>query len=881
MEFDFKMEPGKQLVERNVKKDGKPLVSIVTPFYNAGKYFEQTFYSVLNQSFPWFEWIIVNDGSTKPEDIDLLERLAKRDQRVHVYHKENGGISTARNLAIEKSSTDIIIPLDADDLIEPTYVELLYWALYKHPECDWSYTRNIGFHNQEYLWNEPFDVNRLKTFNFLVYSGAIRKEALEEVGCYDAVTKHYYEDWRTWLKLLAAHKRPVKVGNYGFWYRRLDTGVLSIVNKDPKVNALAKRLIEEVACKADTSIQAKEFPLKEAKESFEAPIKADWKLRVFQLHKKTHVLMLLPWLEMGGADLFNLDICRSIDKDQFEISILTTMSSDNKLRQRFAEHVTDIFALPEFLEEKDYAEFISYFIETREIDVLFLSNSYYGYYIVPWLRKEFPDLAIIDYVHMEEWYWRRGGFARTSGTAGGVIEKTYVCNEHTRRALIDRFGRTPDSVETLYIGVDKDKFDPQKVKAGEARKELGISPERNIVLFPCRIHEQKRPLLMLEIAKAARKRRPDIAFVVVGGGPQFEELKQLAAGGLEETVYLIGEQKDVRRFYMDCDVTLICSIKEGLSLTAYESLSMGKPVITSDVGGQSELIDEHVGRVLPLYQDENTDIQCHVYQQREIDQYVDAICEILSDRERYAQMSRECRKRIELRFSSEIMHNELQSILKKFRYDQELREKRRQVSCRMKEFAKLIDEYYVLYGLWDSKSLECLQIWRELERVRMEGNSGNTLVTELRQYVDELLGAKAYLESQVESQKAGRENAEIAVSQLKCWVTELEKGKAYLENQVFYEKDGRERAEAAIGELKAWIDDLEQGKRYLEKQVHEYQESAREKERIILELKQWADILDEQKAQHLSRIEELEGKLHVLLSDARIRKIIKREKYYI
>ena len=74
--------------------------------------------------------------------------------------------------------------------------------------------------------------------------------------------------------------------------------------------------------------------------------------------------------------------------------------------------------------------------------------------MVPWLRAQFPDLAIIDYVHMEEWYWRNGGYARTSGAMGEVLEKTYVCNERTRRVLINDFGRTPESVETLYIGVD-------------------------------------------------------------------------------------------------------------------------------------------------------------------------------------------------------------------------------------------------------------------------------------------------------------------------------------------------------------------------------------------------------------------------------------------
>lgn len=78
---------------------------------------------------------------------------------------------------------------------------------------------------------------------------------------------------------------------------------------------------------------------------------------------------------------------------------------------------------------------------------------------------------------------------------GDILEKTLVCNEQTRRVLIERFGRAPESVETLYIGVDAEKYDPARVKPGLARAKLAIDAERPMILFPCRIHAQKRPFL--------------------------------------------------------------------------------------------------------------------------------------------------------------------------------------------------------------------------------------------------------------------------------------------------------------------------------------------------------------------------------------------------
>ena len=93
--------------------------------------------------------------------------------------------------------------------------------------------------------------------------------------------------------------------------------------------------------------------------------------------------------------------------------------------------------------------------------------------MIPWLKKEFPQLTILDYVHMEEWYWRKGGYARVSGIFGELLDKTYVCNSATRRVMIEHFGRTPESVETLYIGVDNIEFDRNMVRPGYLYNLLG------------------------------------------------------------------------------------------------------------------------------------------------------------------------------------------------------------------------------------------------------------------------------------------------------------------------------------------------------------------------------------------------------------------------
>ena len=703
MEFDYTKEPGRELLQRGLNHEGTPLVSIITPYYNAGKYFEQTFNCVMDQTFPWFEWIIVDDGSTDEGSVELLKRLAAADERIVLKRQANGGQSAARNAGIKASTTEIVVPLDADDLIAPTFLEETYFALTKHPEAAWAYTDSVGFGSLEYVWRQPFSASRMKDENLLVCTAAIRKQWLEKVGGY-AVADHYYdEDWHLWLQLLSQGAAPVHLSGLRFWYRRSASGMQQSVQRDRTLWEASKKKIEEAGKNVDTSVSAKEFPCGSAPGGYFAPKRSDWDRKVFKSHDKIHVMMLLPWMEMGGADLFNLDVCRKIDKSRFEVSILTTVPGEQSWRQRFEEYVTDIFDLPSFLEPKDFPEFISYFIQSRDVDVLFLSNSYDGYYLVPWLRKEFPYLAIIDYVHMEEWYWRNGGYARTAGAMGEVLEKTYVCNERTRRVLIRDFDRKPESVETLYIGVDQEQYDASKVENGLARKELGIGEDRPIVLFPCRIHPQKRPFLMLEIAKEVRKRIPGIAFVVVGDGPQFEELKiAVQRDGLEETVYLAGRQKEMRPYYKDSAMTLICSLKEGLALTAYESLSMGKPVVTSDVGGQAELIDDTVGRVLPLLQSEAEELDSRAFTAEEVRQYADAIAELLEDPAAYERMCAACRRKIEEGFSSQIMIRKLEKIFEDLARDPAAMEKRRAASAELGRYSRVCNELPTLMAEIDA-----------------------------------------------------------------------------------------------------------------------------------------------------------------------------------
>ncbi|HNS33024.1 MAG TPA: glycosyltransferase family 2 protein, partial [bacterium] len=100
----------------------KPLVSIIVPVYNAEKYIEKCSESLLGQSYKNLEIILVDDGSTDASG-RMCDGYARKDSRVRVIHKDNGGVSDARNSGMHKVTGKYLCFLDSDDYLEAETIE--------------------------------------------------------------------------------------------------------------------------------------------------------------------------------------------------------------------------------------------------------------------------------------------------------------------------------------------------------------------------------------------------------------------------------------------------------------------------------------------------------------------------------------------------------------------------------------------------------------------------------------------------------------------------------------------------------------------------------------------------------------------------------------
>ena len=107
------------------------LISIVVPIYNVEIYLEKCIETILNQTYKNIEIILVDDGSTDSCK-DIADEYVKKDKRIKVIHKENGGLSDARNAGIKIAKGRYICFVDSDDYIEKNYIKILYETIIRN-----------------------------------------------------------------------------------------------------------------------------------------------------------------------------------------------------------------------------------------------------------------------------------------------------------------------------------------------------------------------------------------------------------------------------------------------------------------------------------------------------------------------------------------------------------------------------------------------------------------------------------------------------------------------------------------------------------------------------------------------------------------------------
>lgn len=196
-------------------------VSIITPCFNDGKYLAESVASARSQTWKQKEIIIIDDNSTDTYTKRLLRDLAAQpDIRVLFVPEGRKGPSAARNIGIAAAQGQFILPLDADDKIDPTYMEKAILRLEADPSLALCYCKARFFGLKTGLWHlPPYTWQTMICGNVIFPSALYRKADWERVGGYDESLIDGLEDYAFWLHILSPGRPVACLDETLFHYR--------------------------------------------------------------------------------------------------------------------------------------------------------------------------------------------------------------------------------------------------------------------------------------------------------------------------------------------------------------------------------------------------------------------------------------------------------------------------------------------------------------------------------------------------------------------------------------------------------------------------------------------------------------------------------------
>lgn len=327
------------------------------------------------------------------------------------------------------------------------------------------------------------------------------------------------------------------------------------------------------------------------------------KISIKDTGDKIPVLMIMHWLEVSGAERFAIELVRHLPKDKYAVYLLTDVSSDNPWEHLVRDHVEEIFHLPDFLERNLFKSFYVHFLETRKIRLAHINHAPEFYRSLAHVRRFNTKVKILDSLYIIELPPIPGGYPDYSARfAEPFIDMHHVACVQIKDFLSQRWHVPDEKMTLIYLNVDPDEFDPDKVNYGDTRKKYGIPDSACAIGFIGRFVEQKRPLVFVEtVAKTIEMLPPEkrgedsVCFVMAGSGYLDEKVrKRIDELGLEKRIILTGNISELKSFYRDMDIIAMPSANEGVALVTFEAMAMETPLLFADVGAQSELLPEEL-----------------------------------------------------------------------------------------------------------------------------------------------------------------------------------------------------------------------------------------------------------------------------------------------
>lgn len=305
---------------------------------------------------------------------------------------------------------------------------------------------------------------------------------------------------------------------------------------------------------------------------------------------KTKLMQITHDLAIGGLQQVVVNICRSINRDKFDVSVLC-------LRE-LGEFVPDVerlgikvHYLPQKENGTDYFSFlkVAKILRQEKIDVIHTHNT--QPFVDGTIGALLSGIKTIVHTDHARDFPDKYRYMAAEHFMSHFAYKVVGVSEHTSENLIHYEKISPNKVLTIENGIDGTRFEIT-IDKQKKRRELGLRDTGPVIGLGVRLAEQKGITYMLQAMPQVIKVFPDVTLIIAGDGELKEELqREVRQLNIEQNVCFVGARLDIPELLQLFDVYVLPSLWEGMPMVLLEAMAAGCPVVATDVGGVPKVID--------------------------------------------------------------------------------------------------------------------------------------------------------------------------------------------------------------------------------------------------------------------------------------------------
>jgi glycosyltransferase involved in cell wall biosynthesis len=329
--------------------------------------------------------------------------------------------------------------------------------------------------------------------------------------------------------------------------------------------------------------------------------------------ERIRVLRIIARLNVGGPAIHTILLTKLLSPERFASMLVTGMVSPSEGDMRYLAEEKGIapYIIPELGREIRWRDDLTALwklyrlMHTLRPTIVHTHTAKAG--MLGRLAAKLAGVPIIVHTfhgHVFHSYFspaKTRVFLQIERTLGAFSDAIITVSPKQRTEILDyRIGH-PDKVQAIGLGLELDQFVHCECVRGTLRQELQVDAATPLIGIVARLVPVKGHTYFLEAAQHVLKTFPHARFLVIGDGELRDNLEQYANNlSIRSQIFFLGFRRDLLEIYADLDVVMLSSLNEGLPVTLIEAMSAGKPVVSANVGGVSDLVQhEQSGFLVP------------------------------------------------------------------------------------------------------------------------------------------------------------------------------------------------------------------------------------------------------------------------------------------